>query len=75
MCICDRKKGDIGDEVTELQTKLARYGYGIITDGVFEVKTEFVVKAFQRHFAGSQPISGIWDDNLERKINHLLDII
>ena len=29
---------------------LSRYGYGIEPTGQYEAKTEFVVKAFQRHF-------------------------
>jgi N-acetylmuramoyl-L-alanine amidase len=39
-----------GPLVAAVQTKLAQYGYGIEATGGFDPKTEFVVKAFQRHF-------------------------
>jgi N-acetylmuramoyl-L-alanine amidase len=39
-----------GPLVAAVQTKLAEYGYGIEPTGGFDPKTEFVVKAFQRHF-------------------------
>ena len=39
-----------GPLVAAVQTKLAQYGYGIEPTGGFDPKTEFVVKAFQRHF-------------------------
>jgi N-acetylmuramoyl-L-alanine amidase len=39
-----------GPLVAEVQTLLARYGYGIEATGGFDPRTEFVVKAFQRHF-------------------------
>jgi N-acetylmuramoyl-L-alanine amidase len=42
--------GDSGPRVTEAQSMLSRYGYGIETTGEYESTTEFVVKAFQRHF-------------------------
>ncbi|MFM9865166.1 MAG: N-acetylmuramoyl-L-alanine amidase [Micropepsaceae bacterium] len=44
------KRGDVGARVTELQTGLARYGYGIEAAGAFDERTEVVVSAFQRHF-------------------------
>jgi N-acetylmuramoyl-L-alanine amidase len=39
-----------GPLVAAVQTKLAAYGYGIEATGGFDPRTEFVVKAFQRHF-------------------------
>jgi N-acetylmuramoyl-L-alanine amidase len=39
-----------GPLIAAVQTKLAQYGYGIEPTGGFDPKTEFVVKAFQRHF-------------------------
>jgi N-acetylmuramoyl-L-alanine amidase len=36
--------------VAQFQTALRGYGYGIEVTGVLDVATEFVVKAFQRHF-------------------------
>jgi N-acetylmuramoyl-L-alanine amidase len=44
------KRDDAGDEVKALQVKLAEYGYGIEVSGLFDAKTETVVRAFQRHF-------------------------
>ena len=39
-----------GPLVAAVQTMLAGYGYGIEATGGFDPRTEFVVKAFQRHF-------------------------
>jgi N-acetylmuramoyl-L-alanine amidase len=39
-----------GPLVAEVQSLLARYGYGIESTGVMDSNTEFVVTAFQRHF-------------------------
>ena len=39
-----------GPLVSDVQTLLARYGYGIQPTGGFDPLTEFVVTAFQRHF-------------------------
>jgi N-acetylmuramoyl-L-alanine amidase len=36
--------------VAEAQALLARYGYGVPSTGVLDHETEFVVRAFQRHF-------------------------
>jgi N-acetylmuramoyl-L-alanine amidase len=42
--------GDAGTNVTDLQTALRRYGYGIEVSGEYDELTEAVVTAFQRHF-------------------------
>jgi N-acetylmuramoyl-L-alanine amidase len=39
-----------GPLVAAVQTRLAQYGYGIEVTGGFDPRTEFVVRAFQRHF-------------------------
>jgi len=39
-----------GPLVSDVQTLLAKYGYGITPTGGFDPLTEFVVTAFQRHF-------------------------
>ena len=39
-----------GPLVAAVQTRLAKYGYGIEVTGGFDPRTEFVVRAFQRHF-------------------------
>jgi N-acetylmuramoyl-L-alanine amidase len=42
--------GDAGEQVTELQEALRRYGYGIEPTGIYDELTEAVVTAFHRHF-------------------------
>jgi N-acetylmuramoyl-L-alanine amidase len=42
--------GMCGAEVERLQQMLAQYGYNIAPTRVFDRETEWVVKAFQRHF-------------------------
>jgi len=42
--------GMTGERVVELQSGLARYGYGVDATGVYDARTEIVVEAFQRHF-------------------------
>lgn len=42
--------GAAGPFFADVQTKLRDYGYGIEPTGVVDGRTEFVVKAFQRHF-------------------------
>lgn len=39
-----------GDTVAEMQHRLGCYGYGIAVSGHYDVATEQVVRAFQRHF-------------------------
>jgi N-acetylmuramoyl-L-alanine amidase len=52
--------GADGDQVRELQTLLAQYGYGLNVTGQFDAETFEVVAAFQRHFR-PQKIDGIAD--------------
>jgi N-acetylmuramoyl-L-alanine amidase len=42
--------GVAGPLVADVQALLGKYGYGIEATGVIDGRTEFVVKAFQRHF-------------------------
>jgi N-acetylmuramoyl-L-alanine amidase len=44
------KRGHAGAQVEALQGLLALYGYGVGVTGEFDVHTEDVVAAFQRHF-------------------------
>ena len=44
------KLGSISDDVANMQTAFARYGYGIPTHGKYDGPTMEVVTAFQRHF-------------------------
>jgi N-acetylmuramoyl-L-alanine amidase len=42
--------GDRGDAVADLQSALARYGFGIKPTGIYDEATVAIVTAFQRHF-------------------------
>jgi N-acetylmuramoyl-L-alanine amidase len=68
------QRGDRGDTVAELQFQLADYGYGIEVLGVFDAKTEAVVKAFQRHFRPAQ-VDGIADVSTVATLRLLRDAL
>jgi N-acetylmuramoyl-L-alanine amidase len=53
-CDCGVGKGDRGDLICRAQEMLRRYGYDIEPTAQFDEKTEFVVRAFQRHFRPSR---------------------
>ena len=63
--------GERNDGVMEFQKGLAHYGYGITTDGTFGTKTEFVVRAFQRHFT-PHTITGCWTEECDAVLQSLL---
>ncbi|MEJ0095289.1 MAG: N-acetylmuramoyl-L-alanine amidase [Methylocella sp.] len=44
------EQGAQGSEVEELQAALISYGYDLDVTGLFDAKTETIVRAFQRHF-------------------------
>jgi N-acetylmuramoyl-L-alanine amidase len=46
--------------VAALQTLLARFGYGLAVNGVYDDATEKTVAAFQRHFRPAQ-VDGVAD--------------
>ncbi|HEY4345627.1 MAG TPA: N-acetylmuramoyl-L-alanine amidase [Parvibaculum sp.] len=66
------KLGDRGDPVSELQFRLANYGYGIEVLGVYDAKTEAVVRAFQRHFRPAK-VDGVADLSTVATLRLLLD--
>ncbi|MDO8423887.1 MAG: N-acetylmuramoyl-L-alanine amidase [Parvibaculum sp.] len=68
------KLGDRGDPVSELQFRLANYGYGVEVLGVYDAKTEAVVKAFQRHFRPAK-IDGVADLSTVATLRLLLDAV
>lgn len=68
------QRGDRGDTVAELQFQLADYGYGIEVLGVFDAKTEAVVKAFQRHFRPAL-VEGIADVSTVATLRLLRDAL
>ncbi len=64
--------GERGDTVSELQFRLANYGYGIEVLGVYDAKTEAVVRAFQRHFRPAK-VDGVADLSTVATLRLLLD--
>jgi N-acetylmuramoyl-L-alanine amidase len=64
--------GDRGEAIAKLQTALARYGYGLPTDGYYDEKTRCVVAAFQRHFRPSR-IDGVLDSSTLITLRALLE--
>jgi N-acetylmuramoyl-L-alanine amidase len=64
--------GDRGEAIAKLQTALARYGYGLPTDGYFDEKTRCVVAAFQRHFRPAR-IDGVLDSSTLITLRALLE--
>ncbi len=65
------ERGSSGIEVEELQSLLARYGYGVAISGLYDAKTETVVRAFQRHFRPRQ-VDGIADVSTIATLRKLL---
>jgi N-acetylmuramoyl-L-alanine amidase len=64
--------GDSGDTVTDLQTALAEFGYGVAVTGNYDDATKQVVTAFQRHFRPAQ-IDGMADTSTRETLRKLLD--
>ncbi len=63
--------GERGEGVENLRAALASYGYGIDPGNEFDVVTEAVVKAFQRHFR-PQRVDGVADTNTVATLGNLL---
>jgi len=64
--------GASGPAVTQLQSALAAYGYGIEDTGHYDPLTAAVVRAFQRHFRPSR-VDGVADPETQSLLHHLLD--
>jgi len=64
--------GDAGEDVRDLQTGLARFGYGIATSGAYDDQTAIVVMALQRHFR-PRLVDGIADGETRAVLARLLD--
>jgi N-acetylmuramoyl-L-alanine amidase len=64
--------GDSGDAIAAMQSSLAKYGYGIMANGVYDSATRDVVAAFQRHFR-PQRVDGIADPSTQKTLQELLD--
>jgi N-acetylmuramoyl-L-alanine amidase len=65
------KLGAEGDDVLALQHALARYGYGIATNGIYDAQTMEVVTAFQRHFRPER-VDGVTDHSTLTTLQALL---
>ncbi|MFN0264303.1 N-acetylmuramoyl-L-alanine amidase [Tepidamorphus sp. 3E244] len=64
------QRGDSGQPVAALQAMLAHYGYGIEIDGTYDLATEQVVAAFQRHFRTAK-VDGIADASTIETLHRL----
>jgi N-acetylmuramoyl-L-alanine amidase len=65
------KLGTISDDVRHLQAALAKYGYGIPTNGKYDGATMEVVTAFQRHFRPAR-VDGVADRSTLSTLQALL---
>ena len=65
------QKGDRGQPVEALQSMLGLYGYDVDINGVFDEKTLYVVRAFQRHFR-PEKVDGVADHSTIETLNSLL---
>jgi N-acetylmuramoyl-L-alanine amidase len=63
--------GDSGDSVSDLQAKLADYGYGVAVSGRYDEQTRDVVAAFQRHFQQDR-VTGVADASMRTTLDLLL---
>jgi N-acetylmuramoyl-L-alanine amidase len=68
------KLGTIGDNVYNMQQALAKYGYGIPTNGKYDGPTMEVVTAFQRHFRPAR-VDGIADHSTMITLQSLLETL
>ena len=65
------KLGAISDDVGNMQTAFARYGYGIPVTGKYDGATMEVVAAFQRHFRPAR-VDGVADHSTMATLHALL---
>jgi len=63
--------GEVGQRVTDLQRSLGSYGYGVEVTGRYDVATQEVVIAFQRHYRQAL-IDGIADTQTRETLSKLL---
>lgn len=64
-------RGDEGAEVAAMQRRLAEYGYGIEQSGTFDLASEHVVTAFQRHFRPAR-VDGRFDASTAGTLERLI---
>ncbi len=58
-------------DIRAMQKSLARFGYDVPTDGVYDTTTRLAATAFQRHFR-QHMVNGAWDDECRQLLNGLL---
>jgi N-acetylmuramoyl-L-alanine amidase len=68
------RPGSTGDQVRDLQSALARFGYSIEADGRYDVPTREVVTAFQRHYRPER-VDGIADQSTLKTLHALLAML
>jgi len=67
------REGDAGAEVADLQTRLARFGYGLSPTGTFDSATALVVTAFQRHYR-PHLLDGQADAQTQARLSNILEM-
>jgi len=67
------RRGEHGEEVAALRVGLARYGYGLGPGDEYDVLTEAVVRAFQRHFRPER-VDGAADASTMKTLDRLLEM-
>ncbi|RNH01459.1 N-acetylmuramoyl-L-alanine amidase, partial [Staphylococcus aureus] len=63
--------GAASDDVMNMQTAFAKYGYGIPVSGKYDTATLAVVAAFQRHFRPVK-VDGVFDHSTMETLHALL---
>ena len=66
--------GDKGERVSAMQRRLAAYGYGVPNSGEFDIATQYVVIAFQRHFRPAR-VDGCWDASCAATLERLIEAL
>lgn len=66
--------GDTGDAVSALQSMLKLYGYPVEPSGQFDLQTQCVVRAFQRHFR-PELVDGVADSSTVSTLHRLLSTL
>jgi N-acetylmuramoyl-L-alanine amidase len=64
------KVGDRGPAVAQFKRRFREYGYGLGADSEFDVETEAVVRAFQRHFRPER-VDGVADPSTIATLDRL----
>ncbi len=63
--------GDCGSPVSEMQSMLSDYGYGLSVTGSYDAGTRDAVAAFQRHFRPAR-VDGVYDSSTAEMLKRIL---